>query len=143
MFSKSCKYGIRGVLLLAQNSDEKNKVGVRELAEFLNVPVHFLAKILQDLARKRIISSTKGPNGGFYLTEEEKKQNLMVIVNAIDGMAKFEECALGLRECSNVNPCPLHHGVVGLRNNVKDELNNTTLLEFAEKLNKGKVRLSI
>ena len=143
MFSKSCKYGIRGVLLLAQNSSSEQKIGVRELAEHLSVPVHFLAKILQDLSRKRIISSTKGPNGGFFLTDEEKEQNLMTVVAAIDGMAKFDECALGLRECSNANPCPLHTGVKSLRNNIKDELTHTTLSEFAEKLNNGKVRLVI
>ncbi|MCP4122663.1 MAG: Rrf2 family transcriptional regulator [Bacteroidetes bacterium] len=143
MFSKSCKYGIRGVLLLAQNSDVNHKIGVRELAAFLSVPVHFLAKILQDLARKRIISSTKGPNGGFYLTDKEKQQNLMTIVDAIDGMAQFEECALGLRECSNVNPCPLHHGVKKMRDNIKKDLHDTTLSEFAVKLNNGKVRLAI
>jgi len=143
MFSKSCKYGMRGVLLLAQNSDVNNKMGVRELADFLSVPVHFLAKILQELARKRIISSTKGPNGGFYLTDKEKEQNLMTVVNAIDGMAIFEECALGLRECSNVNPCPLHHGVKAMRDSIKQELTNTSLHEFADKLEKGKVRLTI
>ena len=143
MFSKSCKYGLRGVLYLAQVSNEGNKVGVKELSEHLNIPVHFMAKILQDLARKRIISSTKGPNGGFFLTEQEKKQNLITIVVAIDGMARFEECSMGLRECSNEHPCPLHFGIKSLRQNIIDQLTNTSLDDFANKLKAGKIRLVI
>ena len=44
----------------------------KDVAEALYIPTSFLAKILQTLARKKVISSNKGPGGGFWLTDEEK-----------------------------------------------------------------------
>ena len=67
MFSKSCKYGIRAVLYLAVHSTNEKRLGVTEIASELDVPKHFLAKILQQLAKENLISSTKGPTGGFFL----------------------------------------------------------------------------
>jgi Rrf2 family iron-sulfur cluster assembly transcriptional regulator len=46
MFLKSCKYGIRAVLYLAIHTKNGEKIGVNDIAEELNVPKHFLAKIL-------------------------------------------------------------------------------------------------
>jgi Rrf2 family iron-sulfur cluster assembly transcriptional regulator len=51
----------------------------------LDLPQHFLGKILQELVPLRIISSMKGPGGGFYLTNENKKASLLEIIEAIDG----------------------------------------------------------
>lgn len=136
-------YGLRSVLYLAQVTDEQNKIGVKEISKYLNVPVHFLAKILQDLARKRLVSSTKGPNGGFYLTETEKDQSIMTFVNAIDGDLQFTECVLGLKACSHTNPCPLHGSVDKHRDNVLKVMSTTTLRDFSEKLDSGEYRLTI
>lgn len=136
-------YGLRSVLYLAQVTDEQHKIGVKDISKYLNVPVHFLAKILQDLARKRLVSSTKGPNGGFYLTEAEKDQSIMTFVNAIDGDLQFTECVLGLKACSHTNPCPLHGSVVKHRDNVLKVMATTTLRDFSVKLDNGEYRLTI
>ena len=68
MLSNSSKYAINAVLYLAVNSSVENKIGVREIAEALHIPTAFLAKLLQTLAKKEAICSSKGPGGGFYLT---------------------------------------------------------------------------
>ena len=108
MFSKSCKYGIRAVLYLAVNTKNGEKIGVKEIAENLNVPKPFLAKILQELSRHNLISSAKGPTGGFFLNKENLEQPLLKIIESIDGQQIFSACILGLRTCSAENPCPLH-----------------------------------
>ena len=72
MFSKACKYAIRAVLYLSVHSSEDQKLGAREIAEAIDVPKPYLAKILQQLSKHKLISSSKGTGGGFYLTERDR-----------------------------------------------------------------------
>ena len=67
MFSNSCQYAIRAVLYLAIHADTHHKLGAEVLAGALGIPRHFLAKILQQLAKNKLISSSRGRNGGFFL----------------------------------------------------------------------------
>src|SRR5437899_2015725 len=109
MFSKTCEYAIRAVLFIAQRSGEGTRVGIREIAKGIDSPEHFIAKILQDLSRKGLVQSQKGPNGGFYLDNSSLRYSLADIVKTIDGDRIFSGCALGLKQCSEAKPCPLHH----------------------------------
>ena len=69
MFSKTCEYAIRAMIYLAQQSVTGSKVGFRQIAHTLDAPESFIAKILQDLARKQLIQSAKGPQGGFFVDQ--------------------------------------------------------------------------
>ena len=131
MFSKSCKYAIRSVLYLTINADEEHKLGVKEVAEALDVPKHFLAKILQTLARHNLISSTKGPSGGFYLDERNRRATLRSVVEAIDGPDMFTSCILGLPVCSSANPCPLHEQASTYRLGLLDLIEHRTIEQVA------------
>ena len=73
MFSKACEYAIRAMLFIAQKSEAGYNIGIKEISKGIDAPEHFLAKILQELSRKGIVQSIKGPNGGFYLDESAKK----------------------------------------------------------------------
>lgn len=70
MFSKTCEYAIRAMIFIAQRSKDGQRVGIREIAKGIDSPEHFIAKILQQLARKGVVASVKGPNGGFFLDEK-------------------------------------------------------------------------
>lgn len=143
MLSNSSKYALKAALFLALDVHKNRKVGVKEIATAIDVPVFFLAKLLQDLARKKIISSTKGPKGGFFLTEENKAQKLLVIVEHIDGLSKFEECVLGLKECNSAKPCPIHSMVQPLKKTFFNEMNGNSIAQFAMKVQEGKTFLSL
>ena len=80
MLSNSSKYAINAVIYLAVHSSVTRKIGVKDVAEALHIPSPFLAKILQTLARKNVISSNKGPGGGFWLSDQEKEAPLMSVV---------------------------------------------------------------
>ena len=108
MLSNACKYAIRAILYLAIETDEEKKIGVKKISEELETPQPFLAKLLQQLTKAKLVSSTKGPNGGFYLTKKDKENAVWDIVINIDGTAKFDDCFLGLSTCSDANPCPIH-----------------------------------
>ncbi len=131
MFSKSCKYAIRAVIYLATYSDEGHKIGVKEVAEALDVPGPFLAKILQQLSRHGLISSTKGPSGGFYLSEKDKSASMRKVVESIDGPDIFSSCILGLPVCSSANPCPLHDQALVYREGLMNMLTGQTIKDLA------------
>ena len=137
MLSKSSTYAIRAVLYLALNSSEKKKYNPREIGSAISIPAPFLAKTLQELTKRNLISSTKGRNGGFYLTEEDKSNTLISIVDSIDGLNKFHTCLLGLPSCSNENPCSLHHVITPFRKKIVEELTFKTIADLTKEISDG------
>ena len=109
MLSKSCIYALRSIIYIGHHGTFKHKLGIKEIANELDLPVHFLSKILQRLVKQDIVQSLKGPNGGFYLNEKSKEASLLNIIEVIDGLAFFTSCGLGLKECTETHPCPLHN----------------------------------
>ena len=71
MFSKACEYGIRATIYIAEQSLLDRKVGLKEVAESIESPIAYTSKILQKLSRNKIITSEKGPSGGFSIEKKE------------------------------------------------------------------------
>ena len=136
-FSKTCEYAIRAVIFIAQMSEGGRKVGIKEVATGIDSPEHFLAKILQDLSKRKLIQSSKGPNGGFYVDSSATSNTLADIVKAIDGEKIFKSCGLGLKSCSESKPCPLHNDFKEIRKKMYLTLQSATIREFNENLNLG------
>ena len=127
MFSKTCEYAIRAMIFIAHKSKDGNKTGIREIAKGIDSPVHFIAKILQDLSRKGLVQSLKGPTGGFYLDKKGLKCSLADIVKAVDGDKILSGCALGLNYCSESKPCPVHNEFKKIRSEISGMLQNARL----------------
>ncbi len=143
MFSNSSKYAIKAVLFLALNSSEEKKVMVKDIAGPINVPQAYIAKLLQELSRQNVISSTRGPKGGFYLTDEDKKKPLKRIIQVIDGENRLTSCLLSLENCNEEKPCPLHKLAAPLRNELLDSLENKTICDLAKDVREGKAFLPL
>ncbi|MFD1630215.1 RrF2 family transcriptional regulator [Pseudopedobacter beijingensis] len=141
IFSKTCEYAMRAVFFIAHKTTNNNRVGLKEIAQGIDSPEHFLGKILQDLSRKGIILSAKGPTGGFYMDGRTLKQPLSAVVEAIDGDNIFVGCGLGLTYCSESNPCPIHHDFKRIRTDIIKMLKKTTIEEFNEDLVLGNFTL--
>lgn len=121
MFSNSTKYAIRAIVHMLQNQD-KGKNTVVEMATELSIPQPYLSKILQHLSKSNIISSSKGRGGGFYLTNENGKRPLIDVVICIEGHNVFNKCILGLVECSDENPCLLHHHFKAFKSSIEKSI---------------------
>ena len=67
MFSRSCQYALQAVLYITLHQKKKSNVGLKEISSSQGIPLHFLSKILQSLVKADILTSIKGPNGGFRL----------------------------------------------------------------------------
>lgn len=138
MFSKACEYGIRAAVYIALQSVEGKRVSLKEIAEEINSPIAFTAKILQQLSKNSIVDSVKGAAGGFEIEKENiDKVKLSAIVHAIDGDKIFVGCGLGLKECNADKPCPVHDKFIDIRNDLKNMLKRTSLYEMTTGLEAG------
>lgn len=108
MFSKACEYGLRATIYIAQKTNEEKRIGIEEIAKAIDSPVHFTGKILQSLTRAQVVSSIKGPNGGFFITPKQRQLSLIAVLHAFDEDTVLKKCVLGLKECSEAKPCPMH-----------------------------------
>ncbi|MCB0635118.1 MAG: Rrf2 family transcriptional regulator [Lewinella sp.] len=141
MFSQACKYAMRAMLYLSEHASAERKMGVKELSDELDIPQPYLAKVLQNLARQRLIASAKGPNGGFYLEEDQQENKLADIIAQIDGEDFFSACVMGLPVCSAQNPCPLHVQAYAYREGLVYQLRNNTIREMARKVRRENLKL--
>ena len=108
IFSKSFGYALRGVLYVAMMHDENRNIQIDEIAKRLSVPRHFLGKIMNKIVKKGILSSAKGPKGGFALNDVTLSTSLLTVLESTDGLDQFNECILRLKKCNVLTPCPLH-----------------------------------
>ena len=139
MISKSCKYAIRAAIHLASETNEDVKLSAKDIARDIEAPEAFTGKVLQILKKHRIISSLKGPYGGFYCEPHQLDTPVINIVNAVDGLAVFNECVLGLSQCSIEHPCPMHHQYVETRDKMLKTFEETTIGDLAKSLQLGSV----
>jgi Rrf2 family protein len=134
MLSSACKYAIRSILYLAIHNEENKRIGVKKIAEELETPQPFLAKLLQQLTRNGLVSSSKGPTGGFFLKEKNLKNSVWDIIKCIDGTDKFEQCFLGLSSCGDKNPCPVHFTVAPFKQKILSDFRDKTIQEFTDEI---------
>ncbi len=137
MFSKTCQYALQAILYIGVKMREKKAVGLKEIAESQNIPAHFLSKVLQDLVKRGILLSIKGPNGGFSFKGSPKQLRLIKIVELIDGQDIWDKCGIGLKKCSDDNPCPIHHKYKVLKADIREMLTHKSVFELAEDIEKG------
>jgi len=140
MLSSSCKYGIRAVTYIASKSKEGGKIGIRQISEDLNLPTPFLAKILQLLAKQKILSSSKGPHGGFALLKDPRKITLLDIIVTIDGNDLLENCIIHNTTCSCVGEekliCPIHDEYARQRGSLLKLFSTKTIYSLVKSANK-------
>ena len=133
IYSRSAEYAIRAFVHLANVPAGKYEM-VKDIAEQEDIPVHFLAKILQQLTRTGLLRSRKGPAGGFALRVPPADVKLWDIVAVLDGTSQYTTCASGLSECSDEMPCSMHDGWVALRTSIIDYLERNTIADLVKAL---------
>jgi Rrf2 family protein len=132
MFSKTIGYSIRAAIFLTTKREEIKNYSPMEIAQNLNVPSHYIGKILQQLAKVGLIDSQKGPKGGFRANEQTLKCSVFEIFEVADNAMAFKKCSLGLKECNSDKPCPIHNDIINSRDEIKNKLVNRTILELAK-----------
>lgn len=140
MFSKATEYAIRATIFLAQKSSEENKLGIEEIAKAIDSPKSFTAKILQLLTKNhRVVSSVRGPNGGFFLSEKAKKLPARAVLLAMGEDEILEKCVMGLKRCSEAQPCPMHAQYKVIKSQLIDLFTSKTIQQLAAEIKHGVV----
>ena len=143
MFSKATEYALRATIYIAKKSTEEKKLGIEEIAKAIDSPQSFTAKILQALTKdNKIISSVRGPNGGFFLTEEAKKLPVRSILKAMGEDEVLEKCVLGLKQCSEIQPCPMHAQYKTIKQQLIKLFVSKTIGQLAADMKDGEVFIS-
>lgn len=133
-FTTVCEYALRALTHLAAYGDGR-PVQVKEIAETEDIPRHFLAKILNQLTYKGLVKAMRGPGGGFTLVGSPDAILVKDIVEAIDGLESIRRrCVLGLDECRDDTPCPMHDSWKGFRETFLGGVGGLTLQHMAENM---------
>ena len=138
MFSKPTEYALRATIYLAQKSTEEQKLGIKEISKAIDSPQPFTAKILQSLTRNnKIVHSVRGPNGGFYFNEKAKKLPVRSILEIMGEEDVLEKCILGLKKCSETNPCPMHSQYKSIKHQLIKLFETKTIKQLADEMAGG------
>jgi Rrf2 family transcriptional regulator, iron-sulfur cluster assembly transcription factor len=141
MFSRTSGYAIQALTHLAGQPSGK-LVGATEMATTLGIPRPFLWKILRRLSQKKLVRSFKGVRGGYELARPAKTISLLKVLELGPTSDQLDCCVLGLTECSDRDPCPLHSRWERLRTEVEQWVQDTTLADLARTAKPARKRRS-
>ncbi len=140
MFSKTAEYALRATIFIAKKGTVDEKLSIGEIAAAIDSPQSFTAKILQLLTKdNKVVSSSRGPNGGFYMTEKSKNLPVLAILEAVGEDYVLRKCVLGLKHCSEINPCPMHSEYKSIRNKLKNLFEKKTIQYLANETSKENI----
>jgi Rrf2 family protein len=126
MISQSVEYSLRAAVALAQAG---GPCTAQRLAEITEVPRPYLAKLMQDLVRVGLVTSRRGPHGGFELVKSPKDLTIWDIVEAVEPFQRIRHCPLGITG-HGTSLCPLHRRLDDAMELVERNFRTTTLAEL-------------
>lgn len=106
MLTKTAEYALRAVIHLAQHHDDWPIPG-NQIAERAGIPAKYLSKVLGDLVRVGVLTSSRGKHGGFGMVRSPKKTRLIDILSPFEQF-EIRRCPFGNSECSDKKPCLAH-----------------------------------
>jgi Rrf2 family protein len=143
MFSKATEYALRATIYIAKKSTANKKVGIEEISNAIGSPQSFTAKILQALTKdNKLISSSRGPNGGFFLSDESRKLPIRSILIAIGEDNILDKCVLGLKQCSEIHPCPMHNEYKIIKRQLIKLFVSRTIQQVADDMKDGEIYIN-
>jgi Rrf2 family protein len=143
MISNTSKYAIRALIYLELFSSPEQKKGIKIIAGELDIPSPFLGKILQVLVKHQLLTSSKGPHGGFFLNRPAIDIPVMEIIEIMDGKDSFDSCAIRTGPCDDTHPCSMHNKLAPLRGEIKRVFSTETIADLASEFREGKERIRI
>ena len=124
--SRDTDYAIQALIYMASSSN-KDIITVDEIVKEERLPERFLRRILQRLAKKKVLRSHKGKSGGFSFLRSPGKIRLTDLIEIFQGELDFTNCLLKGRICPNVKKCYLRKRLSSICLLVKKELEKITI----------------
>ncbi len=130
LYGKPTEYAIRALTYLAARP-EQEIVSVQEIAQAEEISSHHLSKVMNQLARGKMVQPLRGPGGGYRLIRKADQITLWEVMGCLGARDVFEECAIGWSNCSDTDPCPLHERWGSLRKEIQIYLETVKISELA------------
>jgi Rrf2 family protein len=128
LFSTATGYALRA---LAAMPEDGSYSLAKDLAANLGLPGPYLAKILQTLAQEGILTSVRGPRGGFRLARPAHRITVGEVVGILDGMDAMSGCVMGFTNCDGrAKPCPLHAAWAEVKLHLEETLTMVTVRDL-------------
>jgi Rrf2 family nitric oxide-sensitive transcriptional repressor len=129
MLSQTIEYALRAMIHLASIPPD-SALNSDTIADRTKVPKGYLSKILRDLVVAELVTSQRGPHGGFTLARDASKVSILDVINAVDPIKRIRKCPLG--NPAHVHLCPLHKRLDDALGMIEREFARTTLREVLE-----------
>ncbi len=127
-FTKKADYGLMAIDYIAFHQHD-GVVNAKRIAEDLGIPAELLAKILQRLAKRRVIASSNGPKGGYVLAREPGKITVGQVLRAIEGPLGIVHCYQDM-QCAQLGRCNIRRPVWLIQASIQQLLDTLTLEEM-------------
>lgn len=128
--TRAADYGVRVMLHLAKIGQNR-RVSLPALVASTAAPASFLSKVLQQLTRARLITSRRGPNGGFQISTRGRQASMCEVLDAIDGPMCLNLCLSDSRTCPRKSWCPAHPVWVKAQKALLDVLSSARIADLA------------
>ena len=129
MLSQTAEYALRAIVTLAQ--DETTGKTAQEISRESQIPLDYLSKVLNTLARAGIVKAQRGRGGGFTLATPASEMTVLDVVNAVDPIQRIRSCPLHLKAHA-IRMCPLHRKLDDAMALVEKAFASTTMAELCE-----------
>ncbi|HYB69414.1 MAG TPA: Rrf2 family transcriptional regulator [Candidatus Bathyarchaeia archaeon] len=129
-FTKRADYGLMAIHFIASHGED-GVVSAKRIAEEFHIPPERLAKILQRLAKKKLITSHNGPKGGYLLTRRPSEISVGQVVRALEGPVRVVSCMNERDDCPQFARCNLRGPVQKIQTSITHVLDSMTLAELA------------
>jgi Rrf2 family protein len=134
MFSTTAEYALRAVVYLAMNP--KTRSNSQTISENTKAPAGYVSKVLNDLVRADIVTSQRGPNGGFGLARPASRITVLEVINAVDPIERIRTCPLNIPS-HGANLCRLHRKLDDAIAMIEKTLSGSTIEEMCEPARAG------
>lgn len=128
--SQTVGYAIQAMSCLTDLGEGAPWVQVKHIAEKTQVPEPYLAKVVYQLAQKKLVHTKRGVGGGIQLARSADQITLLDLVLAIEGDDWISDCLLGMDTCHALGYCPLSDFWSGIHRQVEAELSRTTVTDI-------------
>ena len=134
---RNTDYALRAIVNLAKNYD-KEAVSTRTIAQQENISYQLACKLMQKLHGKKLVESCMGPKGGFRLSREPSKINLLEVIEVIQGPLSFNRCLLAKNACERQSKCPINDKLIELQEHVDTFLSQISMDELLKSRNSNR-----
>ncbi|HUO59873.1 MAG TPA: Rrf2 family transcriptional regulator [Candidatus Acidoferrales bacterium] len=127
--TKKADYGLIAMRHLAEHPT-MGACSAKDLAELYSIPQEALAKILQRLAKAKLLVSQKGTDGGYALARDPKSISALEVIRAIEGPLFLTSCSLDKGDCGQSHSCTVREPLLKVSRTIEEVLSQLTVWEL-------------